>query len=436
MRKSRLTYLYVGTCLATFFAFANGCAAPTSDNPQGGGGSGGSTSTAGTTGTAGTSPGGTTGTAGSSSAGNTGTAGNGSAGNGTAGSTGGSASGTAGNGSAGNGTAGSTARGGSGGSTTGTAGATGTAGSTARGGSGGTGTAGATGTAGTGGTGVRMDMAGVPLARPGDMQATSKKYLNLGDMRLINNRWGSDELNCTGTQQKVYVNTDKSIGWEFNRPTCGGAKGKPDYPEVEFGVAPFGSTSSLLTTPAFSTTTLLPIQLTSLTSASVTIDTLFISLTKPTYYNINVEFWLSQGNPLTSSNPMVHSEIIAFWGWEANRNNSSAGGWSCGTTEQSKGNITSGSSAYNLCHQSDNWSSGWHFYNFNVNNGPLTAYSGKVDVKAMIDWVISKYAIPNNLWLTRIEVGSEIDDNTQGTVRIKNLTFEINGQNRSIELAP
>ena len=192
----------------------------------------------------------------------------------------------------------------------------------------------------------------------------------------------------------------------------------------------------MLTTPAFSSTTLLPIQVTSLTSASVNVDTLFISLSKPTYYNINVELWLSNQNPLTSTNPGVHSEIIAFWGWEANRNNSSAGGWSCGATEQSKGNMTSGSSTYNLCHQSDNWSSGWRFYNFNVNNGPLTAYTGKVDVKAMIDWVISKYAIPNNLWLTRIEVGSEIDDNTQGTVRIKNLTFEINGQNRSIELAP
>jgi hypothetical protein len=446
MPKSRLTYL--GTCLATFVAFASGCAAPGTDNPQGAGGSssGGSSGTAGTTGTGGTGTGGTTGVGGSSG-GSSSTAGSsggstspGAGGNSVAGSSGGSSS------TAGSSGGSSTARGGSGGSTAGssggsssTAGSGGGGGSTARGGSGGTagsGTAGAAGgSTGAGGTGVRMDQAGIPLARPGDSTNMSRKYLNLGDMRLINNRWGSDERNCSGTQQRVYVNTDRSIGWEFNRPACGGDKAKPDYPEVEFGVAPFGANSSLLTTPSFSSTTLLPIQLTSLTSASVNVDTMFISLQRATTWNINVELWLSQRNPVTDPNPGVHSEIIAFWGWEANRQ-SSSGGWPCGTNELSKGTMTSGPNTYDLCHQSDNWSSGWRFYNFIVKNGPLTAYSGKVDVKAMIDWVISKYAIPNNLWLTRIEVGSEIDDNTQGTVRIKNLTFEINNQSRSIELQP
>ena len=39
------------------------------------------------------------------------------------------------------------------------------------------------------------------------------------------------------------------------------------------------------------------------------------------------------------------------------------------------------------------------------------------------------------MWLTRMEVGTEIDDNTQGSVNIKNLTFEVNGMSRSIQLA-
>src|SRR6185436_11157548 len=176
----------------------------------------------------------TTGTGGSSSTG------------GTAGSI--SPAGTGG----GAGTTGAAGRGG----TTGTAGATGTAG---RGGT--TGTAGTTGAAGAAGTtgaaggagtgGARTDQMGVPLAKPGDMTTMSKGYLNLGDMRLINNRWGSDELGSgCGTTQKVYINSDRTIGWDFNRPVCGGAKAKPDYPEVEFGVAPFGATSPLLTTPS------------------------------------------------------------------------------------------------------------------------------------------------------------------------------------------
>jgi hypothetical protein len=39
------------------------------------------------------------------------------------------------------------------------------------------------------------------------------------------------------------------------------------------------------------------------------------------------------------------------------------------------------------------------------------------------------------MWLTRIEVGTEVDDNTQGTGKIKNLTFEINGTAKSAQFA-
>jgi hypothetical protein len=237
----------------------------------------------------------------------------------------------------------------------------------------------------------------------------------------------TDTLGCAGTTQRVFINSsDRTIGWEFNRPICGGAKAKPDYPEVEFGVAPFGSSSPLLTTPSCSTTLLLPKQIKDITIASVKVDTLQITLQKPTIWNINFEMWLSQRNPVTDANPGVVAEIIVFWGWENGR-------WACDKT----GTVTAGSNTYQLCHQSDDWSTGhWKFYQFNVQGGPLQSYSGSVDVLALTNWVVNTYGLSKDLWVTRLEVGSEIDDNTQGTVRIKNLTFEINGQNRSIELAP
>jgi hypothetical protein len=60
-----------------------------------------------------------------------------------------------------------------------------------------------------------------------------------------------------------------------------------------------------------------------------------------------------------------------------------------------------------------------------------------MDVKALLDFVRSKYSgFTDTMWLTRIEVGTEVDDNTSGTAKIKNLTFEVNGQNRSFEFAP
>ena len=274
----------------------------------------------------------------------------------------------------------------------------------------------------------------MPLAKAGDTTSTSKKYLNLGDMRLINNRWGSDALDCNGTQQSVMVNSDKTVGWMFNRPACGGARGDPDFPEVEFGVAPFGTTSSLLTTPAFSSTTLLPIQLKDLQSASVNIDNFFISVSGSSpYWDNNVEFWISKNNPRTSTDGGVYAEIIMFTGWQASRLQQTVG-WPC----DKSGTVTAGTTSYNLCHQSDDWSSGhWRFFNFNINQGPFSSWTGKMDVKALLDFVRSKYSgFTDTMWLTRIEVGTEVDDNTSGTAqRIKNLTFEVNGQNRSFEFA-
>jgi hypothetical protein len=39
------------------------------------------------------------------------------------------------------------------------------------------------------------------------------------------------------------------------------------------------------------------------------------------------------------------------------------------------------------------------------------------------------------MWLTRIEVGTEVDDNTQGVAKLNNLTFEINGTSKSAQIA-
>ena len=75
----------------------------------------------------------------------------------------------------------------------------------------------------------------------------------------------------------------------------------------------------------------------------------------------------------------------------------------------------------------------------------FVATAHQLGFKVILDWVMNNYAkssvssqgdFNTNMWLTRIEVGSEIDDNTAGKATIKNLTFEVNGTSKSIELAP
>ena len=69
-------------------------------------------------------------------------------------------------------------------------------------------------------------------------------------------------------------------------------------------------------------------------------------------------------------------------------------------------------------------------------NGPLTNYSGTIDAKVLTDWVVNNFGLSRDLWVTRYEIGSEIDDNTAGSVRIRNLTFSVNNTAKSIELQP
>ncbi len=429
MLKSRT--LCFGTCLTTLFLLTHcgGDNRPMTSS-QGGSGNGGSSAQGGATSNGGS--GGSSSSGGATSAG--GSAGSAAGGATTAGGAGGTSAGGSGGSSTGGTT---TAAGGAGGSAGGGAGGTSpSGGTTSAGGVAGGGAGGGVptgGTVSTGGTsGPRTDCLGKALAKPGDSATESRAYLNLGDMRLINNRWGADARNCGGATYKIFVGTDGIIGYDFNRPTCGGEKGYPDYPEVEFGVAPFGSSSPDLTSPACSSTTLLPIQLKDLKSASLDIQGFNSTYQKPTYYDTNFEFWISRKNPLEPGDPGVYAEVIVFLAWNGNRM-SSSGGWPC----DKSGTVTAGGNSFSLCHQSDSWSNGrWRFFNFNLNGGPKDNFSGNSDIKAMLDWVRSNYSgFSDDMWLTRIEMGTEVDDNTQGTAKINNLTFEINGNKKSIELA-
>ena len=443
MPRTRL--IVFSTCLGALFSLTN-CAAPTSSTGTGGqsgssgpgtgGDAAGAAGSSGTTGSGGNSAGqaGTTGSGGSVSSrgGTTGAAGNSAGQAGTTGS-GGNSSGAAGNG-------GSSGSPGSGGNVSSRGGTTGVGGSTA----GSTGTGGTSSArGGAGGTAVPMDQNGVPIAKAGDTVTTSGSktggYLNLGDMRLINNRWGSDALHCTGSMESVVITTSKLVGWDFNRPACGGMRADPDFPEIEFGVAPFGTSSSNLTTPPFSSTTLLPIQIASLSSATLQFTNFTTSITSNTttsYWDHNFEFWISKLDPTKNADAQVYAEIIIFLGWEPNRQNGNANppGWSCSVpTAVSVGN-------FSLCHQSDSWGTApkWRFFNYIDNgngSGALPSYGQKVDIKALLQGITGKYTgFTSDMWLTRIEVGTEVDDSTVGNVRMSNLTFEINGTSKSFTI--
>lgn len=323
--------------------------------------------------------------------------------------------------------------------TTVTNGTTTTTTTTGGGGAGATTTTGAEATATTGGPDV--DQNGKMNAAKGESTDVPQDYLRLGEIRILNNNWGSEDLGCTAptSTMSVFVNEGGAFGWTFNRGDCAQPMdtSHPDFPQLEFGIHPFGIDSPLQTSPPFSSTTLLPIQIKDITSASVTLEQFNISLSQQSSWNTAMEFWLSERHPIDDPNPGVYAEIMGWWGWNAGR-------WPCDLNNDGMvdygDNVQAGSMGYTLCHQSDNWADGWRYYQFRAGDGSdgniRNDFNGTVNVKAFLDYLVNNRGYSSELWLTRIEVGSEIDDDTAGTVSMNSITFEVNGQNRSQIIAP
>lgn len=338
---------------------------------------------------------------------------------------------------------------GSSGGNSGTGNATGAGGSSGNGAGGGnansggaTGNSGGGSNAGSGGGGgfnPDIDEMGQGNAKAGDTSNVNQAYLKLGEIRILNNNWGSEDLNCGNSAFSVFVNQDKSFGWTFDRGSCGGGGSKPDFPQIEFGVHPFGQGSTLATSPDFSSTSLLPLQIKDINSASVNIDGLNVQLDSEGSWNITFEFWVSERDPLTAD-AGVYAELMTFWGWQSGRWPEPPNGEGPLGNDAGK-EIASGDKTYKLWVQDDSWAEqppewpqGWRYFQFRANDGPKRDFSGKLDVKPFIDYLVSK-GYSQDFWITRLEVGSEIDDSTKGKVTMKNISFEVNNQTRSAVIA-
>ncbi len=256
----------------------------------------------------------------------------------------------------------------------------------------------------------------------------SKDYFVMGETRLINNNWGARELNCNASYE-IFVNADKTFGWKWDRNTtkCGGSATKPDYPEVEFGIHPFGKNKALVTSPDYSSTTLLPIQVKDVTSASVTIDSMNINPTGDINWNMNFEMWFTTEHPVTGNHMGAYAETMNWFGWDSQQYT-----WPDNGTASLDAGLQ-----FKLGHKEDAWppnqSPQWKYRQWRLTSSTRN-FSGTVDVKKILDHHVNNEGWPNTLWISRLEVGTELDDGSAGTVTIKNITFEVNGQKRSTEI--
>jgi len=224
-----------------------------------------------------------------------------------------------------------------------------------------------------------------------------------------------------------FTNADRTVGWDFNRGNCVG-DGDPDFLGIEFGIHPFAQDSTLTSAPDYSSTTLMPVQFKNIQSASVTVDSLRIMLNEQApNFLLGFRVWLSLHDPTTNPSPAVSDELVVLWGW--------AGRLACGQTAT----IVSGGKSYDLC-QDDSaygWQGvTWRYREFRLQSGPVTSFSGAFDIKSLLNWIIATDPVYSaDHWVTRFEIGTELGDLTSGSANVKDVTFELNGDSRSITLA-
>ncbi|MGL1902456.1 MAG: hypothetical protein OCC49_09990 [Fibrobacterales bacterium] len=283
-------------------------------------------------------------------------------------------------------------------------------------------------------------LGGDPLRVPAS-KTRSWDMLMMGDVKLLLNKWGSDaraEAQDCGSTYEIWAKEDFTFGWTFDRPDCGWNETKgdsPDYPEIEIGVAPFTTADPEEDPLRKSTSILIPIQIKDVTSMNIDIDNFNIEMgADSSSWNINFEMWLSQEDPTLTNTPKPEFELMTFWGWNNNR-------WGCKIDNgalESKKNLDAGSASYTLCHQHDDWGgdehSKWDYYQFRQGDAQdgsaVRSFTGTLDVKAALDWLVANTSATEDLWVTRLELGTEIDNNTAGTVSFDNVIFEINGEER------
>jgi hypothetical protein len=262
---------------------------------------------------------------------------------------------------------------------------------------------------------------GTTITLPGTSSTMEEQILPLGCMHLLSNRW-SDPM----AAETLFLNADSSFGWSWQRGNTGPMYSwgsPPNYPELEFGVNPWGLA------PAISTTDLLPMQLKNMHSASMTINVDANIMQPGSGWDLAYEMWLTPNDPTQGTTNPEYEIMVFFGNWPSYfpttpTCDSLVNNVACGTQVESGGN------SYTLFYSSTQWS-GPPAYNYmqfrDSANGGTGTFNGTLDIYPFLQLVNPS----GDLWVTRFELGTEAYVNSQGTTTITNVSFEVNGTTES-----
>jgi hypothetical protein len=258
----------------------------------------------------------------------------------------------------------------------------------------------------------------VAMGDPAGESCTLGTNYSLGEMRLLNNQWTS-----TQNDQCIFINENRTFGWRWDNTAGTGGftplptsqADYPNYPEVEFGINPWGRQQDAWEVLP-SSSTLLPIRLGDLTQASMTID---VSTTTNGggSWNLAFELWLSPVDP-TTQETSPSAELMVFLGNDPSY-------W---PTAADDGYVGTAMGDYTLHYTSEDWADGYAYRQWRRNGtaGTNTSFNGTVDIKSFLD----QSGFDANWYVTRFEIGNEVYAGTSGETTINSLSFSVNGQSR------
>ncbi len=220
---------------------------------------------------------------------------------------------------------------------------------------------------------------------------------------LLSNMWATiDETN-----QKICLYEDGSYSWEWQRGDSG--VGNPNYPEVIYGVKPWGQGSDGL---------LLPKQLKDISSLLMELDFDYKVTNQTGWWYATVEFFLTDEKPTPGQD--IHGkttdEIMIYFDWKGDP-----------IGPEFKNRIVNEGYSYAWTRREGNWGdAGWNYSQFSiVEKGTIP---DKVDLKLFLDHINSIYGLSNDLWLGAVEFGIMYYDQTAGWGLVKKFDLVINGE--------
>lgn len=233
---------------------------------------------------------------------------------------------------------------------------------------------------------------------------------------LINNMWATEG---EGTEQTIYHFDDGTYGWEWEREATGIEN--PNFPEILFGVKPWGDEEFTLDA--------LPLRIGEIDSLEMELDVIydiFEDAEGEGNWNLAFELWLTKDKPAPGEDvaDTITDEVMIWFDWQD-------GLWDWVDPVETEA-VADDDYVYEYNVSDGQWGDEgyfdghWHYSQFRISRPGTIPET--VDLTLFLDYIQDELDRSEDVWLGALELGMEYEDETAGMTRIRELTYEINGE--------